>query len=66
MIRKQRVLIIIVTILSILFFFAFKNAIFTILSLLVTSSILAYLILPFIKHLEKRVPKTIAILTASP
>lgn len=62
MIRKQRVLIIIVTILSILFFFAFKNAIFKILSLLVTSSILAYLILPFIKHLEKRVPKTIAIL----
>ena len=62
MIRKQRLFIIIFFILSLLSVWLFKEAIFKILSLLVTSSIISYLIYPFIKNIEKRMPHSIGII----
>ncbi len=61
MIKKQRLFIIIILALILLLTWVFKDAIFKIISLLITSSIISYIIYPFIKSIEKRVPLSIGI-----
>ena len=62
MIKKQRLLIIIILTLTALSVWLFKDAIFKIFSLLITSSIISYLMYPFIKNIEKRAPESIGII----
>ncbi len=61
MIKKQRVIIIVSLIALISLVLIFKNAIFEIISILAVSSVIAYLVYPFIKHIEKRIPNSFAI-----
>ncbi len=62
MIKRQRVIIIVSLIALIGLVLIFKNAIFEIISILALSSVIAYLVYPFIKHIEKRIPNSFAIL----
>ena len=61
MIRKQRLCLILVISLSAVLIWFFRDALFKVLSLLITSSIISYIIFPFIKSFEKRAPKSIGI-----
>jgi len=60
--RKRRIAIIISIILFVWFLLFFQESILKILSILATSSVVAYLIFPLIKRLEKRVPDNFAII----
>ncbi len=60
--KKRNVYIIIGAILLTLILFYFRNALFSVVALVLTSSIIAYIVLPLIKILERRAPKTVATL----
>lgn len=60
--KKRNIYIIIGAILLIGILFYFRSALFSIIALILSSSIIAYIVLPLIKVLEKRVPKTVAAL----
>ena len=62
MIKKQRLFALIFITLTVLSVWLFKDAIFKILSLVVTSLIISYLIYPFIKNIEKRIPNSLGII----
>lgn len=62
MIRKQRVFIILSVILFIWLLFTFKESIYNVISILASSAIVSYLIYPFVKRLEKRIPRSFAII----
>ena len=64
MVKKQRLLIIAAIIFSCGVLWLFKDAIFKIISLIISSAIISYLIYPFVKVIEKRVSKTVSIIIA--
>ncbi len=62
MIKKRSIVIILAISILILLAITLGNSFFKILSLVISASIQAYIIYPFIKHLEKRVKRNIAII----
>ena len=62
MIKKQKLFILVIFTIFILIVFAFRNVFLKIFSLLLLASIEAYLVFPFIKFFEKRMPRKFAII----
>ncbi|MBE7092438.1 MAG: AI-2E family transporter [Clostridiales bacterium] len=60
--KKKILYIIILSLLLLIIFFFARKAVLTVLGLLIACTILSYIVLPFIKILEKRAPKTWATL----
>ena len=62
--RKKIIYITFAVILAAIVLFVFRNALACIFGLLLSSFIQAYIFLPFVKSLEKRVPRPAAIILA--